>query len=182
MAISSRCNKLVCLDAAAPLAEAVKTTAGGGAHRVALIDADGGDMVDLLTQSAVVARLMRRAAFGVLPQDAVAASAAVMGGAGGGGGDTSVDAGVPSAADQPVVSVAVGAGVPLRAALVRLLRADAATVALLGVNGRLVGKLSPAECARCWARFLPPPQPRAWTPSSPRRWASTRPAGWRSRP
>lgn len=146
VANASRSNELVCLDAAAPLAVAVTTMAGGGAHRVALVEAGGGAMVDLLTQSAVVAWLMRRGVFGVPPLDDAAVSAVVTGGrtgpaaAAGSGGDTA------HAAARPVVCMTVGGErVPLRSVLARLLRDDTATVALVASDGDLAGKLSPAD-------------------------------------
>lgn len=146
VANASRSNELVCLDAAAPLTVAVTTMAGGGTHRVALVEAGGGAMVDLLTQSAVVAWLVRRGVFGVPPLEDAVVSAVVTGGRGGlaaaagGEGDTA------RAAQRSVVCMSVGGGsVPLRSVLARLLRADAATVALVAASGSLAGKLSPAD-------------------------------------
>ncbi|GAB0495160.1 hypothetical protein MMPV_006458 [Pyropia vietnamensis] len=140
VANASRSNDFVCLDAAAPLAVAVATMAGRGAHRVALVEAGGGAMMGLLTQSAVVAWLVRRGVFRVPPLEAAVVSAVVRGGR----GRQTLTAG--DAAARPVVCLTVREGVSLRLVLARLLLGDTATVALVSADsGGLAGKLSPAD-------------------------------------
>lgn len=140
VANASRSNELACLDAATPLEVAVATMAERGAHWEALVEADGGTMQNVLTQSAVVAWLVHRGIFGVPSLEAAVESAFETGGRGG----QAVTAG--NAAVRPVVCLIVREGVLLWSMLARLLRGDSATVVLVSADDSgLDGKLFPAD-------------------------------------